>query len=280
MKILKYLYTFFLLWIPFLSYANCGDLESTLRDKFYPDDLELNFHRVIGSDCQVLPADPSKTIVAFLTKDNDILDANFNLDVMLVDSQSGEVIARDKEKNVIQRENELIKLSIDRRVEVGIDTTSYKLNPQVSVFGIRIFYNHIFNGLIPYTAEYINLYSFQNKNLTRALNNLEVKHIIFNEDEDQIHLHSPPKFDHLMTTLSLSQHHTNGFADIIVSEQRGSIGPAELFSDTTLKRHFKRIPKHVFILRYDGKEYVIPKRNDIQYRYYNKHFINTRTYMD
>ena len=259
MKTIKYLYALILLCIPLFSYANCKNLVSTLQQKFYPhyQDSGLNITR-----CKVWSADPSKTIVVFI-EDNGIKDASFNLDVMLVNSQSGEVIARKKEKNAIQRENELINLSINMLVQLDIDTEPYKLNQQVSAFGIRIYYDYILSGMTQYSAQYFNLYSFQNNNLTRVINNLEVEHSIINEEKDPIHLNWIDGIDKLIATLSLSQNHTNGFADIIVSEKR----EFNAYENSHSECLPKRAPKYVFILHYDGKKYVIPKRHDIQYKF-------------
>lgn len=269
MKTIKYLYALILLCTPLFSYANCKNLVSTLQQKFYPhyQDSGLNITR-----CKVWSADPSKTIVVFI-EDNGIKDASFNLDVMLVNSQSGEVIARKKEKNAIQRENELINLSAGMLVQLDIDTEPYKLNQQVSAFGIRIYYDYYLSGT-QYYAQYLNLYTFQNNNLTRVINNLEVEHSIFNEEKDPIHLNWIGGIDKLIVTLSLSQNHTNGFADIIVSEKRDFITSENSHSKCVLPKRApmsecvpKGSPKYVFILHYDGKKYVIPKRHDIQYKF-------------
>ncbi|WP_239423814.1 hypothetical protein [Snodgrassella communis] len=252
MKTVKYLCMIIFTCISLISYADCEKIIPTLISKLHHHYFDSGFK---FTACKVWPADPTKTIIALaLTKDEDRQAASFDLDVLVVDSRSGEVIARNLKKDAITSDAITFQSLV-------IDTARYKLNKQSNAFGVRMNYSGS-SHVNPLEVQYFNLYHFHHKKLTQTINDLLVYH--FGGEQDDMGCAS--QFHEFNSILSLSQSETNHFADIIVTDKR-SILTFKSLKGECVNEVVER-PKIKFYLRYDGKGYVIPKiKNRGYYNY-------------
>lgn len=250
MSYIKHLLLLITLCFPVISNAKC--------EKWIPNLLET-YHSSRESSmaiCKIWPADESKTIVVLpllnkSEKNSDDLDV-FDLDVLLIDSLSGKLIARHWQTNALVAEVTTWKY-------FEIDTARYQLNPQSQAFGVRINYksNSRFDDDVDEENEqynyeqYINLYIEQNEKLNCIVNKLLMS--------DEYSKWYPKRqcqgeFHFRNRTLSLGQDSTKNYANLIISEKS-----QEQISSNCMDGiiDIKYLPKKKFILRYNGIEYPI-----------------------
>ena len=161
MKNMKILLLLITLSFPMVSLADCEKWINHLLEKY---------HSSRESDkavCKIWPADESKTIVV-LPFPNDIKGTiYYDVDVLLVDTQSGELIARNWEPDAFY--SDAIELT-----DFEIDTARYQLNNESRAFGVRInFARHSYS--FSFSDQLINLYVQKNEKLNRVVNKLILK---------------------------------------------------------------------------------------------------------
>ena len=237
---LKNFFLLTFLCLPLVSHADC--------EKWISHWLNLRHHS-LDSDmavCKVWPADKSKTIVVLPLKhengENDIYD----LDVLLIDSKSGKLIANSWQPNAL--ESDAVKLS-----DFEIDTARYQLNPETLAFGLRISYR-LRSQVNPYYIDYINLYVKQNDELKLVVNMLPIaKFAGLTESFKCI-----GKFSFYDRYIILGNKMTNGYINLIVSEKPGKdIEKVDRSGECNTLT--KNLPKKKYNLYYNGLEYPVKK---------------------
>ncbi|MCX8730288.1 hypothetical protein J3U66_07860 [Gilliamella sp. B2969] len=142
-----------LLCLPVVSHADCK--------KWF--DILLN-HQHHSRVCKVWSADESKSIVVLPLLQKDGIVDTYDLDVLLINNQSGQIIAISWQPDALESDaEELIGFEIDK--------DNYQLNLETLAFDVRIQYR-IRSISSPYSGEYINLYVKQNDKLNPVVNNL------------------------------------------------------------------------------------------------------------
>lgn len=175
---------------------------------------ELYGSRAVDDDslsvCKVWPYSPDKTIMVMLINqpENKSLDESlfdYDVDVVVTDTQSGKILARNYHPRAIT--NDAIALS-----SVTIDTARYQLTPELRAFGIR-FNRHGASRVNPIEYNNLNLYVLKDKALPLMVNQLTVEDLGGEWDGD-----CAGYFDKKIRTISILKTSTSGFADLGVHE--------------------------------------------------------------
>ena len=235
MKILLLLITFS---FPMISFADCEKWINHLLEKY---------HSSRESDkavCKIWPADESKTIVV-LPFPNDIKGTiYYDVDVLLVDTQSGELIAHNWQQDAFV--SDAIELN-----NFEIDTARYQLNNESRAFGVRA---NSANGspYVPISQQVINLYVQQKEKLNRVVNKLVLKNFSgeWNDCDGE--------YNSRNAVLLLGKNTTNNYKDLIVSynEQKEII---KKNSERECVKEITNSTKRKYTLHYNGVEYPLPK---------------------
>ena len=238
MKNIKKLLLLITLCLPMVSSADCEKWIDQLLEKY---------HSSRESDmpvCKIWPADESKTIVV-LPFPNDIKGTIFyDLDVLLVDTQSGELIAHNWQQNAFV--SDAIELN-----NFEIDTARYQLNNESRAFGVRA---NSANGspYVPISQQVINLYVQQKEKLNRVVNKLVLKNFSgeWNDCDGE--------YNSRNAVLLLGKNTTNNYKDLIVSynEQKEII---KKNSERECVKEITNSTKRKYTLHYNGVEYPLPK---------------------
>ena len=223
---------------PMVSSADCEKWIDYLLEKY---------HSSRESDmpvCKIWPADESKTIVV-LPFPNDIKGTIFyDLDVLLVDTQSGELIAHNWQQNAFV--SDAIELN-----NFEIDTARYQLNNESRAFGVRA---NSANGspYVPISQQVINLYVQQKEKLNRVVNKLVLKNFSgeWNDCDGE--------YNSRNAVLLLGKNTTNNYKDLIVSynEQKEII---KKNSERECVKEITNSTKRKYTLYYNGVEYPLPE---------------------
>ena len=182
---------------PMVSSADCEKWIDYLLEKY---------HSSRESDkaiCKIWPADESKTIVV-LPFPNDIEGTiYYDLDVLLVDTQSGELIAHNWQQDAFV--SDAIELN-----NFEIDTARYQLNNESRAFGVRTNFEH-HSYSVSFSEQLINLYVQQNEKLNRVVNKLVLKNSSgeWNDCDGEYNIRN--------AVLLLGKNTTNNYKDLIVS---------------------------------------------------------------
>ena len=238
MKNIKILLLLITLSFPIVSLADCEKWINHLVEKY---------HSSRGSDkavCKIWPADESKTIVVLPFPKEMDGTINYDLDVLLVDTQSGELIARNWEPDAFY--SDAIELT-----DFEIDTARYQLNNKSRDFGIRTNFAHN-----PYSFSFseqlINLYVQQNEKLNRVVNKLILKQSVGEWHE------CDGEYNRRNAVLLLGKNANNNYKDLSVSynEQKEII---KLNRKRECVKEITKQTKRKYILYYNGVEYPLPK---------------------
>ncbi|PXZ03702.1 hypothetical protein DKK70_15905 [Gilliamella apicola] len=238
MKNIKKLLLLITLCLPMVSSADCEKWIDQLLEKY---------HSSRESDmpvCKIWPADESKTIVVLPFPRGSDDSIFYDLDVLLIDTQSGEVIAHNWEPDAFV--SDAIQL-----VGFGIDTARYQLNNESRAFGVRVGFRGS-SSVYPFYEQQINLYVQQNEKLNRIVNQLVLK-----TSGGEMY-NCKGEFHNNDAVLLLGNSSTNNFKDLIVSdkEQKGII---KVNSEGECVEEITESTKREYILYYNGVEYPLPE---------------------
>ncbi|MCX8586228.1 hypothetical protein J3U16_00930 [Gilliamella sp. B3023] len=226
-----------LLCLPVVSHADCEKwIDILLNERHHSRDSKMAI-------CDVWPADESKSIVVLpLLQKGGIVDT-YDLDVLLIDNQSGQVIADSWQPDALESDaKELIGFEIDK--------DNYQLNPETLAFGVRIQYR-IRSTSSPYSGEYINLYVKQNDKLKPVVNNLPMFEL--SGENDQRCAHNIHIYDRNIT---LGSSMTNGYFDLIVFEKNvNQIAVVDDYGECIAQEIV--LPNKTFYMYYNGLEYPV-----------------------
>ena len=223
---------------PMVSSADCEKWIDYLLEKY---------HSSRESDkaiCKIWPADESKTIVV-LPFPHEIEGTIFyDLDVLLVDTQSGELIAHNWQQNAFV--SDAIELT-----DFEIDTARYQLNNESRAFGVRTNFEH-HSYSVSFSEQLINLYVQQNEKLNRIVNKLILKQSVGEWHECE------GEYNRRNAVLLLGKNANNNYKDLSVAynEQKQII---KLNRKRECVKEVTEQKKRKYILYYNGVEYPLPK---------------------
>lgn len=233
----KNLLLFIVIFFPIVSYADCEKWINQLID-------ELHHSRKSNMPiCKVWPADESKTIVVLPFPHETGEDDTYDLDVLLINSESGELIANRWQADVLI--SDAIRLD-----SFDIDTARYQLNPQTLAFGIR--FNYVGSSQAnPFNIQYLNLYVEQGKKLRQVITQLPM-----NQSSGEWDTNCDGEFETHDRKIILGNNTTNDYVDLIISEKSQN----QIYKENDKGECAEQIinlPNKRTFLHYNGVEYPI-----------------------
>jgi len=226
--------------------ASCTGQLKTLAKSLHPK------HKLSEelSTCKVWPYSADKTIMVIMLADptqNDPYDQTWDIDVVVTDTTSGKVVARNHTLRAIQ-DNAVFTS------QVTIDTARYQLTPGLRAFGVR-FTHRGSSRVNPFNIESLSLYAMRDQALPMVLN-----HFIMNETGGEWDGNCAGTLSEKKRTLSVLKSSRHGFADLKVqSKTSESISKVDARGECQIKETSNK--QTDLILRYDGKRYPIGKDN-------------------
>ena len=239
MKNMKILLLLITLSFPMVSLADCEKWINHLLEKY---------HSSRESDkavCKIWPADESKTIVV-LPFPNDIKGTiYYDVDVLLVDTQSGELIAHNWQQDAFV--SDAIELN-----NFEIDTARYQLNNESRAFGVRANSENR-SRYVPISQQLMNLYVQQNEKLNRI-----VSQLMLEDSGGEWYECDNGQFRRSSVVLLLGKNTTNDYKDLIISyNEQNKIGKLNRKGKCVEK--ITKSTKRKYTLHYNGVEYPLPK---------------------
>lgn len=229
--------------LPMLTYADCPSLIIQLNTALhYQQDESVEYL----ADCKIWPADPRKTLVALAHyQTNSSMsspashDGLYDLDVVIVETASGEILQRILQKGALDSDALYLK-------SITIDTGRYLLAPTVRAFGVRAM-----RGNPHADYETLSLYVARNNELTSVMQNL-VTYKLFGEPQGPGGCARSSETKRKLAMAKTSHH---GLADVLVLE-------TGLEQDQTVVKDGCEIDEHKsdqhYELHFDGASYVLP----------------------
>lgn len=197
--------------------------------------------------CKVWPASPDKTLVAVKlqhARDGDQAVDEADLDLLVVDSARDRIVQRHREDGVLS--SDAIRVS-----SFAFDTARYRLDDKTTAFGLRV--NRSGNSRPnPYEDSTLRLYVIDSTGLRPVLRNLVVM-----RNQGEWDTRCAGEFTDTRRTISVDAKRDNGYAGLLLN---------------TVARTTRNVPKgedcdevdggtdkSSVRLRYDGRQYVVPK---------------------
>lgn len=201
-----------------------------------------------NSACKVWPWAPDKTIMVMMLSAPDA-DPNmpiYDVDVLVTDTHSGKVIARNTHPQAIQDD------AVQTRY-VTIDTARYQLTPELRAFAIR--FSHTGASRVnPFNTESLNMYVLKGKTLP-----LLVNHFTVGDNGGEWDGNCAGNFTDSKRTLSVLKTTSHGYADLRV---QGKTTSSEAILDQSGNCISKEVEKKEadIILRFNGSVYPVDKK--------------------
>ncbi|MCE0828536.1 hypothetical protein LVQ78_21215 [Buttiauxella sp. A2-C2_NF] len=200
------------------------------------------------SACKVWPWAPDKTIMVMMLSapDGEPDFTIYDVDVMVTDTQSGKVIARNTHPQAVQ--DDAIATS-----SVTIDTARYQLTPDLRAFAIRFVHTGSSN-VNQFGVESLNMYVLKDKTLPLLVNHFSM--VIDSGEWDGA---CTGYFTKNKRTISVLNTTSNGYADLRVHDKKVS---NETNRDKAGKCAETKVGEEEtdIILRFDGKVYPVDKK--------------------
>jgi hypothetical protein len=199
--------------------------------------------------CAAIPDTPEKSIVAMAAPhgdaaaDQDFGGTNLDLDVAIVDSESGEIEKRFHESNALSSD-------ADQVVGLSIDTARYQLTPGLRAFGVRVNYRR-FSHIDPADREDLYLFFAQGKSLSKVLNGLTMA-----EEYEEKSGNCDGTASQSRSVISVLGSKNHGYFDLLVKSTTTEREFNEKGEDCTDKVKSRRSTHKV--LRFDGTSYSHP----------------------
>jgi alpha-tubulin suppressor-like RCC1 family protein len=193
--------------------------------------------------CKPWPGDSARSIVALAfaspqeVGSPDAEAGDFDLDVLVVQSDSGDVVGRLRKDRALPAEEWPLE-------DLRIDTAAYALAPGLRAFAVRA---HRSGSMRSYSgaSETLGLYLADGKELKQVLGGLVVAESNGGGEEE-----CEGRSSETSRTLSVAKSSSHGLADLIVNS-------IHLERKCGSSRAVRKTTHHV--LRFDGTQYVLPK---------------------
>lgn len=228
---------------PVFAYASICDNETTIHKLLTQTGKYAEYGHYA---CRALPAEAGFSMLAV---------AQFVQD-QSIDAPDGHYLMHlykinDQKQNVVASYHDPASYVSDAVALTGIqlDTAAYRLNPKQRALGLRIEYR---NGsqVFPYAPVHLNLYNFEKKQ--KILSELPVE--LYRGEND---MHCKNQWEEQNAVLQMLNQKTKGYADIRVNMTR------KHYATHAVQGQCKDLPtkedSKSFTLKYDGKQYQVPK---------------------
>ncbi|CAG9203196.1 hypothetical protein PSAB6_230172 [Paraburkholderia sabiae] len=198
------------------------------------------------SSCKAWPANPALTLAVLLLpqKDNNDNEGAYDLDVLVADSDSGDIVAHDYQSSAVLYD--AVRLS-----DVSFDTARYQVTPSDRAFGVR--FTHTGSSRVnPYETTALNLYVIEGKKLRRVLDRLAVTSMSGESNDN-----CAGTLDWTQRTIDMGPAGKQGFAALNISEKsvhsvsNEQTGECKSKNDRPVRAHF--------VLEYRNGQYGVPK---------------------
>ncbi len=196
--------------------------------------------------CRVWPAHPELTLAAvpLMSPEKTDYDHTGDLQLLVVDTASLEV----KQRLLLP---ELMSDDAVRLTGIMLDTARWKVAPGKTAFGLHVTRSGS-SRVNPFSEDVLSLYVIDNNQLRTVL-----KGILLEENSGEWDGNCAGEFNSSKRTLAIDSASHNGYAAIRVSEKSvASTAYIDANNECTSK---DKSGKASWLLRYDGKQYAIPK---------------------
>ncbi|MBW8809046.1 MAG: hypothetical protein JF591_09450 [Lysobacter sp.] len=198
--------------------------------------------------CKVWPASPDKTLLAVklqhaIDMDQGVDEAD--LDLLIADSARDRIVQRHRQDGVLS--SDAIRVS-----SFAFDTARYRLDDKTTAFGLRI-HRSGNSRANPYEDDTLRLYLSDSTGLRPVLRNL-----VMMRNQGEWDTRCAGEFTDTRRTLAMDAKRDNGYAGLLLNTvahttrnvAKGSEDCDEVDGGTD---------KSSVRLRYDGREYAVPK---------------------
>lgn len=197
--------------------------------------------------CRVWPAHPELTLAAvpLMSPEKTDYDHTGDLELLVLDSST---------LDVKQRLHLPERMSDDafRITGISLDTARWKVAPNQTAFGLHVVREGS-SRVNPFSEDALSLYVIENNQLRPLL-----KGILLEDNSGEWDGNCAGEFNGIKRTLAIDSASQNGYANIRVSEKRVA---STTWLDANGECKTKDKPeKTSWTLRYDGKEYAVPKQ--------------------
>ncbi|KRB10941.1 hypothetical protein ASD86_00340 [Lysobacter sp. Root690] len=197
--------------------------------------------------CKVWPASPDKTLLAVKLQhaiDADQAVDEADLDLVVADSARDRIVQRHRQDGLLS--SDAIRVS-----SFAFDTARYRLDDKTTAFGLRI-HRSGSSRANPYGDETLRLYVIDGSGLRPVLRNL-----VMMRNQGEWDTRCAGEFTDTRRTISVDAKRDNGYAGLLlntVASTSRSVAKGEDCDEVD-----GGTEKSSVRLRYDGREYVVPK---------------------
>lgn len=197
--------------------------------------------------CKVWPASPDKTLIAVKLQhaiDADQAVDEADLDLVVADSARDRIVQRHRQDGLLS--SDAIRVS-----SFAFDTARYRLDDKTTAFGLRI-HRSGSSRANPYGDETLRLYVMDGSGLRPVLRNL-----VMMRNQGEWDTRCAGEFTDTRRTISVDAKRDNGYAGLLlntVASTSRSVAKGEDCDEVD-----GGTEKSSVRLRYDGREYVVPK---------------------
>lgn len=197
--------------------------------------------------CKVWPASPDKTLIAVKLQhaiDTDQAVDDADLDVLIADSARDRIVQRHRQDGLLS--SDAIRVS-----SFAFDTARYRLDDKTTAFGLRIQRSGS-SRANPYGDETLRLYVIDGSALRPVLRNL-----VMTRNQGEWDTRCAGEFTDTRRTISVDAKRDNGYAGLLlntVASTSRSVAKGEDCDEVD-----GGTDKSSVRLRYDGREYAVPK---------------------
>lgn len=197
--------------------------------------------------CKVWPASPDKTLIAVKLQhaiDADQAVDEADLDLVVADSARDRIVQRHRQDGLLS--SDAIRVS-----SFAFDTARYRLDDKTTAFGLRI-HRSGSSRANPYGDETLRLYVIDGSGLRPVLRNL-----VMMRSQGEWDTRCAGEFTDTRRTISVDAKRDNGYAGLLlntVASTSRSVAKGEDCDEVD-----GGTEKSSVRLRYDGREYVVPK---------------------
>ena len=204
----------------------------------------LRGKRMHTASCKAWPGDPARHIVALVRPQDGATDdaANYDLDLAMVHTQSGEILQHVLRKGAITSD----AMRFDG---IGLDTANYALAPGVRAFGVRTRHSHM--GGTSSSHETLSLYVPDGNELKPVLLDLPMDSSVSNRGGECNEARETTR------TLAMDGASSHGYAHLVVIEKSSNQEIKTLNEGGCIETASRS--SHRYVLQFDGTKYVAPK---------------------
>ncbi|MDM2766044.1 hypothetical protein LJU39_16255 [Citrobacter freundii] len=208
--------------------------------------IDITGNSTQSAICRVWPAHPELTLAAIplMAQQYSDYDRIGDLELLVLDSTNLDVKQRLR---LPERMN-------DDAIQItglALDTARWKVTPDQTAFGLRVARTGS-SRINPFSEDALSLFVIENNQLRAVLNGIVLENSTGEWDGNCV-----GTFHDIKRTLALAPDSHNGYFDIRVNEKNVE---STAYTDAYEQCASKDKPgKASWVLRYDGKQYAIPK---------------------